>query len=153
MQLRSHPKEIMNDVLKTLRDLGINWKKTGAYNLKCRWVAPGQNSNDTTAENHSLPDSPMAGSMPRASSCRWSSEQHGVSGSVAAGNRDNESGVESNVLKFELQVRLFKNISSRFPSTVRCIICLSRLHLGFMVTSELGHSNCQVDTCLDQGLS
>lgn len=106
LQLRSHPKEIMNDVLKTLRDLGINWKKTGAYNLKCRWVAPGQNSNDTTAENHSLPDSPMAGSMPRASSCRWSSEQHGVSGSVAAGNRDNESGVESNVLKFELQ--LFK---------------------------------------------
>lgn len=102
LQLRSHPKEIISEVMKTLRDLDINWKKTGAYTLKCRWVAPGHSSNDAASVNH---DSPMAGSVPRVSSGHWSAEQHGVPGSVAPGNKDNESGVESNVLKFEVQVR------------------------------------------------
>ncbi|XP_024367051.1 SNF1-related protein kinase catalytic subunit alpha KIN10 isoform X4 [Physcomitrium patens] len=106
VQLRSHPKEIMSDVLDTLRKCDINWKKTGAYNLKCRWVAPNQHLNDRASEHRGIPDSPMAGTTPRVSSGRWSSEQQGISGSVASGNKDDESGVESNVLKFELQ--LFK---------------------------------------------
>ncbi|KAG0568994.1 hypothetical protein M758_6G053700 [Ceratodon purpureus] len=106
VQLRSHPKEIISEVMKTLRDLDINWKKTGAYNLKCRYVVPSQSSNDTVSANHGISDSPMAASMPRVSSGHWPAEQHGGPGSVAAGNKDNESGVESNVLKFELQ--LFK---------------------------------------------
>lgn len=106
LQLRSHPKEIISEVMRTLRDLDINWKKTAAYNLKCRWVVPGQSSNDKVSANHGITDSPMAGSMPRVSSGRWSAEHHGGPGSVAAGNKDNESGVESNVLKFELQVCL-----------------------------------------------
>ena len=97
----------MTEVHKALRELNINWKKTGAYNLKCRWVVPGQSSNDRALSNHSSSDSLMGGSIPRVSSLgRWSAEQHGVSGVVAAGTKDNESGVESNVLKFELQVRL-----------------------------------------------
>ncbi|XP_024367035.1 SNF1-related protein kinase catalytic subunit alpha KIN10 isoform X2 [Physcomitrium patens] len=107
VQLRSHPKEIMSDVLDTLRKCDINWKKTGAYNLKCRWVAPNQHLNDRASEHRGIPDSPMAGTTPRVSSGRWSSEQQGISGSVASGNKDDESGVESNVLKFELQVILF----------------------------------------------
>lgn len=90
-----------------LRELDINWKKTGAYSLKCRWVAPGQSSNDRALSNHGSSDSLMGGSMPRVSSSgRWSTEQHGISGIVAAGTKDNESGVESNVLKFELRVSL-----------------------------------------------
>jgi 5'-AMP-activated protein kinase catalytic alpha subunit len=97
----------MTEVHKALRELDINWKKTGAYNLKCRWVAPGQSSNDRALSNHGSSDSLMGGSMPRVSSSgRWSAEQHGVSGTVTAGTKDNESGVESNVLKFEVQ--LFK---------------------------------------------
>ena len=97
----------MTEVHKALRELDINWKKTGAYNLKCRWVAPGQSSNDRDLLNHGSPDSLMSGSMPRVSSSgRWTAEQHGISGTVAAGTKDNESGVESNVLKFELQVCL-----------------------------------------------
>uniref|UniRef100_A0A7I4D5I2 non-specific serine/threonine protein kinase n=1 Tax=Physcomitrium patens TaxID=3218 RepID=A0A7I4D5I2_PHYPA len=104
VQLRSHPKEIMSDVLDTLRKCDINWKKTGAYNLKCRWVAPNQHLNDRASEHRGIPDSPMAGTTPRVSSGRWSSEQQGISGSVASGNKDDESGVESNVLKFELQL-------------------------------------------------
>lgn len=108
MQLRSHPKEIMTEVHKTLRDLDINWKKTGAYNLKCRWVAPGQSTDDRALSNHGSSDSLMGGSsMPRVSSSgRWAAELHGVHTTVAAGNKDDESGVESNVLKFELQVCL-----------------------------------------------
>lgn len=97
----------MTEVHKTLRELDINWKKAGAYNLKCRWVAPNQNSNDRVSSNHGSSDSLMGGSMPRVSSSgRWSAELHGVPTTVVAGNKDDESGVESNVLKFELQVRL-----------------------------------------------
>jgi len=97
----------MTEVHKALRDLDINWKKTGAYNLKCRWVPPNQTSNDRTLSNHDSSDSLMGGSMPRVtSSGRWSAELHGVPATVAAGNKDDESGVESNVLKFELQVCL-----------------------------------------------
>jgi 5'-AMP-activated protein kinase catalytic alpha subunit len=108
VQLRSHPKEIMTEIHKILRDLDINWKKTGAYNLKCRWVAPNQNSDDRALSNHGSGDSLMSGSsLPRVSSSgRWAAELHGVPTTVAAGNKDDESGVESNVLKFELQ--LFK---------------------------------------------
>jgi len=105
--------------MKTLRDLDINWKKTGAYNLKCRWVAPNQSSNYKASANH---DSPMAGSVPRVSSRHWSAEQHGVPGSVTPGNKDNESGVESNVLKFELQVCILTPEGTSAPGVKKRVI-------------------------------
>jgi len=106
LQLRSHPKEIMTQVLKTLGVLDVNWKKTSAYNVKCRWVARGSSLFENTHSNHGLTDSPMAGSMPRVSSGHWSADQRSMSIPAHAGETDNESSVETNFIKFEVQ--LFK---------------------------------------------
>ncbi|CAM8975874.1 unnamed protein product [Rhodiola kirilowii] len=38
VQSRAHPREIMNEVLKALQELGVSWKKIGHYNMKCRWA-------------------------------------------------------------------------------------------------------------------
>ncbi|XP_078448002.1 SNF1-related protein kinase catalytic subunit alpha KIN10-like [Wolffia australiana] len=40
LQSRAHPREIMTAVLKALQELNVEWKKTGHYNFKCRWL-PG----------------------------------------------------------------------------------------------------------------
>ncbi|KAF9623328.1 hypothetical protein IFM89_000817 [Coptis chinensis] len=42
LQSQVHPREIMMEVLKALQDLNVAWKKTGQYNMKCRWF-PGFN--------------------------------------------------------------------------------------------------------------
>ncbi|KAK9672231.1 hypothetical protein RND81_12G086300 [Saponaria officinalis] len=44
LQSRAHPREIMSEVLKGLRELNVCWKKIGHYNMKCRWIPgiPGQ---------------------------------------------------------------------------------------------------------------
>lgn len=93
----------MTEVLKTLRELEINWKKTGAYNVKCRWVAPSSNSSEKASANHCSPDSPM-GSVRRVSSGPWIADRHGVLNPANLENKDNESGVECNLVKFEVQV-------------------------------------------------
>ncbi|KAF4390794.1 hypothetical protein G4B88_015684 [Cannabis sativa] len=38
LQFQANPHEIMTDVLKTLQELGVCWKKIGYYNMKCRWI-------------------------------------------------------------------------------------------------------------------
>ncbi|RLN30541.1 SNF1-related protein kinase catalytic subunit alpha KIN10-like [Panicum miliaceum] len=40
LQSRAHPREIITEVLKALRELNVYWKKIGYYNMKCRW-SPG----------------------------------------------------------------------------------------------------------------
>ncbi|KAK3409218.1 SNF1-related protein kinase catalytic subunit alpha KIN10 isoform X1 [Eucalyptus grandis] len=37
LQSRAHPREIMTEVLKALRELNVCWKKIGHYNMKCMW--------------------------------------------------------------------------------------------------------------------
>ncbi|KAI3704739.1 hypothetical protein L1987_74966 [Smallanthus sonchifolius] len=37
LQYRSHPREILTEVLKALQSLNVCWKKIGHYNMKCRW--------------------------------------------------------------------------------------------------------------------
>jgi len=78
LQFRSHPKEIMTEVLKTFRDLDIGWKKTGAYNVKCRWLAPTSSSGDAAPTPGGITDPPIAGSMyrPSSSDC-WTADMHG----------------------------------------------------------------------------
>ncbi|KAG6509182.1 hypothetical protein ZIOFF_034573 [Zingiber officinale] len=41
---RAHPREIMTEVLKALRDLNVSWKNIGNYNIKCLYL-PGR-AND-----------------------------------------------------------------------------------------------------------
>ncbi|XP_010550030.1 PREDICTED: SNF1-related protein kinase catalytic subunit alpha KIN10 isoform X2 [Tarenaya hassleriana] len=53
LQSRAHPREIMTEVLKALRELNVCWKKVGQYNMKCRWVP---NSSEGML-NNSMQDS------------------------------------------------------------------------------------------------
>ncbi|KAF5807253.1 putative protein kinase CAMK-AMPK family [Helianthus annuus] len=56
MQIPANPREIMTRVLEVLRDLNVCWKKTGLYNIKCRWASSIPNTEPITAhqlyENH-----------------------------------------------------------------------------------------------------
>nr|XP_043640021.1 SNF1-related protein kinase catalytic subunit alpha KIN10-like [Erigeron canadensis] len=56
MQIPANPREIMTRVLEVLRDLNVNWKKIGLYNIKCRWVYSIPQSEPITShqlyENH-----------------------------------------------------------------------------------------------------
>ncbi len=103
LQFRSHPKEIMTEVLKTFRDLDIGWKKTGAYNVKCRWLAPTSSSGDAAPTPGGITDPPIAGSMyrPSSSDC-WTADMHGDPN--AQTKDSNVAGILSNLVKFELQV-------------------------------------------------
>ncbi|XP_057757265.1 SNF1-related protein kinase catalytic subunit alpha KIN10-like [Arachis stenosperma] len=38
LQSGAHPREIITEVLKALRELQVCWKKIGHYNIKCLWV-------------------------------------------------------------------------------------------------------------------
>ncbi|CAM6041827.1 unnamed protein product [Sphagnum compactum] len=104
LQFRSHPKEIMPEVLKAFSQLDIGWKKTGAYNIKCRWVAPGPSSIEAAPTIDGLTDLPMAQSMPRLSSSGWAGDSYGGPNSVTTKNKDNEAGIRSNLVKFEVQL-------------------------------------------------
>jgi 5'-AMP-activated protein kinase catalytic alpha subunit len=103
LQFQSHPKEIMTEVLKTFRDLDIGWKKTGAYNVKCRWLAPTSSSGDAAPTPGGITDPPIAGSMyrPSSSDC-WTADMHGDPN--AQTKDSNVAGILSNLVKFELQV-------------------------------------------------
>ncbi|CAM6100921.1 unnamed protein product [Calypogeia fissa] len=109
LQSRHPPREIMMEVLKTLHDLEISWKKLGSYCLKCRWVPPmaasrarGSNSDSPMVSGSlgSLPNSPMlSGSLPQ-------SELHERSiGTNVSGDSDDSQGAEEqNAVKFEVQL-------------------------------------------------
>jgi len=94
----------MPEVLKAFSQLDIGWKKTGAYNIKCRWVAPGPSSIEAAPTIDGLTDLPMAQSMPRLSSSGWAGDSYGGPNSVTTKNKDNEAGIRSNLVKFEVQV-------------------------------------------------
>jgi 5'-AMP-activated protein kinase catalytic alpha subunit len=94
----------MPEVLKAFTQLDIGWKKTGAYNIKCRWVAPGPSSIDAAPTIDGLTDLPMAQSMPRLSSSGWAGDSYGGPNSVTTKNKDNEAGIRSNLVKFEVQL-------------------------------------------------
>lgn len=53
LQSHSHPREIMNEVLKALQELNVCWKKIGHYNMKCRWV-PGFSDGQNTMGNDQI---------------------------------------------------------------------------------------------------
>lgn len=60
-QSRAHPREIMTEVLKALRELNVAWKKIGHYNMKCRWLPgiPGHHEgmiNNPVHSNHYFGD-------------------------------------------------------------------------------------------------
>uniref|UniRef100_A0A9I9DQS5 transketolase n=1 Tax=Cucumis melo TaxID=3656 RepID=A0A9I9DQS5_CUCME len=61
LQSRAHPREIMTEVLKALRELNVAWKKIGHYNMKCRWLPgiPGHHEgmiNNPVHSNHYFGD-------------------------------------------------------------------------------------------------
>lgn len=58
LQSRAHPREIMAEVLKALKELNVCWKKIGNYNMKCRWcpVYPGTTINYSLNANHGFSD-------------------------------------------------------------------------------------------------
>lgn len=86
-QSRAHPREIMTEVLKALQELNVCWKKIGHYNMKCRWYPcfPGQGEgmHDNNLNNN-----------------------HCFGDESAIVESDDVAARSSNVVKFELQVRL-----------------------------------------------
>ncbi|KAJ7515275.1 hypothetical protein O6H91_22G008600 [Diphasiastrum complanatum] len=73
LQSRSHPREIMTEVLKALHELDVAWKKIGHYNFKCRWLSPSpRHGSCSTVDNNVLgspmiPGSPLVPSSPMVS--------------------------------------------------------------------------------------
>ncbi|XP_044963421.1 carbon catabolite-derepressing protein kinase-like [Hordeum vulgare subsp. vulgare] len=57
LQSGAHPRDIMIEVLKALKELNVCWKKNGLYNMKCRWC-PGfpQVSDMLLDSNHNFVD-------------------------------------------------------------------------------------------------
>ena len=53
-QSRADPREIMTEVLKTLRVLNVCWKRIGHYNMKCRWAAGILGHSQGMMNNHNL---------------------------------------------------------------------------------------------------
>ncbi|KAL4577282.1 hypothetical protein LXL04_013388 [Taraxacum kok-saghyz] len=52
LQSRAHPREIMQEVLKALQELNVNWKKIGQYNMKCRWDPDHNHSNSMQSSRY-----------------------------------------------------------------------------------------------------
>ncbi|MED6171212.1 SNF1- protein kinase catalytic subunit alpha kin10 [Stylosanthes scabra] len=50
LQCGAHPRKIITEVLKALRELSVCWKKIGHYNIKCMWV----NNNNHDASNNNV---------------------------------------------------------------------------------------------------
>ena len=86
-QSRAHPREIMTEVLKALRELNVAWKKIGHYNMKCRWL-PG-----IPGHHEGMINSPV-----------HSNHYFGDESTII----ENDGVVKSpNVIKFEVQVFFF----------------------------------------------
>jgi hypothetical protein len=54
-QSRAHPREIMIEVLKSLHELNVRWKKNGHYNMKCMWCPGFPQVSDNGDANGRLP--------------------------------------------------------------------------------------------------
>ncbi|XP_016456614.1 SNF1-related protein kinase catalytic subunit alpha KIN10 isoform X1 [Nicotiana tabacum] len=53
LQSPANPREIMNQVLGTLHELNVRWKKVGHYNMKCLWCqCHGLDHLKSMASNH-----------------------------------------------------------------------------------------------------
>ncbi|CAL9149786.1 unnamed protein product [Musa hybrid cultivar] len=85
LQSRAHPREIMTEVLKALRELNVCWKKIGHYNMKCRYFF-GISDHAESMFNDSL------------------HANHSVSDESAIVESDNVSGKEFSTIKFEIQL-------------------------------------------------
>ncbi|URE18815.1 SNF1-related protein kinase [Musa troglodytarum] len=85
LQSRAHPREIMTEVLKALRELNVCWKKIGHYNMKCRYFS-GISDHAESMFNDSL------------------HANHSVSDESAIVENDNVFGKDSSTIKFEIQL-------------------------------------------------
>lgn len=86
MQSRAHPREIMTEVLKALRELNVCWKKIGHYNMKCMW-------NPCVPSHESMVSNPVQ------------SNYFGDESTII----ENDGATKSrNVVKFEVQVKSSK---------------------------------------------
>ncbi|CAL9196629.1 unnamed protein product [Musa hybrid cultivar] len=85
LQSRAHPREIMTEVLKALRELNVCWKKIGHYNMKCRYFS-GISDHAESMFNDSL------------------HANDSVSDESAIVESDNVSGKEFSTIKFEIQL-------------------------------------------------
>lgn len=52
LQSRARPCEIMTEVLKSLQELNVCWKKIGHYNMKCRWIPGIPGHHEGMVKNH-----------------------------------------------------------------------------------------------------
>eukprot|EP00245_Coleochaete_scutata_P001531 TRINITY_DN11908_c0_g1_i1.p1 TRINITY_DN11908_c0_g1~~TRINITY_DN11908_c0_g1_i1.p1 ORF type:complete len:559 (+),score=106.05 TRINITY_DN11908_c0_g1_i1:66-1679(+) len=112
---RAHPADIMREALRALAEVGIKWKKTGLYNIKCRWVAPPPPS--ASVHSDGLHDSPMA-----------SSSHHGGASGINSSTENSSGGArEGSSIKFELQ--LYKMREERYVLDVQKIEGASFLFL------------------------
>ncbi|KAJ7519019.1 hypothetical protein O6H91_20G019600 [Diphasiastrum complanatum] len=112
VQSRSHPREIMTEVLKALQELDIAWKKLGHYNVKCLWFSPLPRLKDncsSMASSITIPGSPMVYGSPMISdsptvpgSPMMSEALQGCS-LGPSGDEHGVTGVGS-IVKFELQL-------------------------------------------------
>ncbi|KAM7516751.1 hypothetical protein LguiA_006334 [Lonicera macranthoides] len=58
---RAHPREIMTEVLKALKELNVCWKKIGQYNMKCRWIPGILDNHEGLANNSPMHSSSSSG--------------------------------------------------------------------------------------------
>lgn len=112
-QSRAHPREIMTEVLKALRELNVAWKKIGHYNMKCRWLPgiPGHHEgmiNNPVHSNHYFGDESTI--------------------------IENDGVVKSpNVIKFEVQVFFFLlgHLKEMYHITLFHLLALIEMHFIF----------------------
>lgn len=76
LQSQAHPREIMEEVLKALKELDVGWKKIGHYNMKCRWFPALSRNVDSSMNkplhgNHILQENSASGI--KADGCNCSS--------------------------------------------------------------------------------
>jgi hypothetical protein len=54
LQSCAHPREIMVEVLKALKELNVCWKNNGLYNMKCRWCFGAPEVHDMLDVNNNF---------------------------------------------------------------------------------------------------
>lgn len=86
----------MTEVLKALQELNVCWKKIGQYNMKCRWIF-GMPGHHEGMVNNSMHD-------------------NGHFGDESAIIESDDVIRQQNLVKFEVQVIFFNNLSAIFQS-------------------------------------
>lgn len=77
----------MQEVLKALQELNVNWKKIGHYNMKCRWDPATSHGHNNTMQLQS-------------------SRYFGDESTIVDAAADTASSTSPNVVKFEVQVNM-----------------------------------------------